>query len=533
MADKPQLGSRRETNEQGYLSSSQTPISQAAESRAPSCIVPKHERIRQALLDLLPSQKDTDLIREESNSWLLIHALTAQADDALVMSTFDISLLQKAGPIRIARTLLYIAVCLQQLDGSLDQSRLNIPPSLEVRMERIITTVQSLVTSDDELVSCIEGLECLVLQGLFHINAGNPRRAWLLFRRALATGQLMGIHRDKTPSVPNDVAEMDMWYKIVTGDRYLCLILGLPAGSADPSFGPEETFENTSVRKHILFKRKLSNVARRVIERNQIDNTHAYAITQEIDEKLDSLATDVGPEYWHFPKYIARDKTLEAAISFENIMTQIWYFQLEALLHLPFMLRASIERRYDYSKFACLKASREILYRFLVLRGEDGKRIFCCNVVDFGALTATVTLFLGLLEADTSNNEAQRRSDRALIHTVLAAMEDVSQTRKDPIIKQSANVIKALLAFDATPSSSDVTLSRPSSHTTPNFKLTIPYFGTISIVRPQIQQPTPQITPEGSRTTTSNTGYCAKVRNSELEIRGCMRARPAQGDIRR
>lgn len=372
-------------------------------------------------------------------------------------------------------------------------------------MERIITTVQSLVTSDDELVSCIEGLECLVLQGLFHINAGNPRRAWLLFRRALATGQLMGIHRDKTPSVPNDVAEMDMWYKIVTGDRYLCLILGLPAGSADPSFGPEETFENTSVRKHILFKRKLSNVARRVIERNQIDNTHAYAITQEIDEKLDSLATDVGPEYWHLPKYIARDKTLEAAISFENIMTQIWYFQLEALLHLPFMLRASIERRYDYSKFACLKASREILYRFLVLRGEDGKRIFCCNVVDFGALTATVTLFLGLLEADTSNNEAQRRSDRALIHTVLAAMEDVSQTRKDPIIKQSANVIKALLAFDATPSSSDVTLSRPSSHTTPNFKLTIPYFGTISIVRPQIQQPTPQITPEGSRTTTSNT----------------------------
>jgi hypothetical protein len=64
-------------------------------------------------------------------------------------------------------------------------------------------------------------------------------------------------------------------------------------------------------------------------------------------------------------------------------MTQIWYFQLESLLHLPFMLRASTERRYEYSKFTCLKASREVIDRYILLRGAK-HNLFCCNVVDFG-----------------------------------------------------------------------------------------------------------------------------------------------------
>jgi hypothetical protein len=85
----------------------------------------------------------------------------------------------KLHPTSIARSILYIAVCVQQLDPNFDTARLHLLPSVDARIDKYMTTVQSLITSDDDMVSTPEGLECLVLQGLFHINAGNPRRAWL------------------------------------------------------------------------------------------------------------------------------------------------------------------------------------------------------------------------------------------------------------------------------------------------------------------------------------------------------------------
>ncbi|KUJ18076.1 uncharacterized protein LY89DRAFT_696498 [Mollisia scopiformis] len=339
-------------------------------------------------------------------------------------------------------------------------------------MDKCVNVVQALITSDDELVSTVIGLECLVLQGIFHINAGNPRRAWLTFRRALSIGQLMGINKREC-SIKGGP---DMWYQIVQADRYLALLLGLPAGSEDVSFSAEETFENPDVDKERLFLRKLCNLSGRIIERNQSENSNAYANTQEIDEALEKLAKSVPPEYWDIPDVIPNDHSKQAAMIFDRVMTQIWFFQIEALTHLPFMLRASNERRFDYSKFSCLKASREMMARYLALRKAESKS-FCCKVVDFGALTACVTLFLGLLDpvsgTESHSERQQRENDKALVQTVLESMEELAERGKDIVATQSVNVIKSLLAVDDA-----------SGTNTGNLKLTIPYFGTISIVRP-------------------------------------------------
>jgi len=125
----------------------------------------------------------------------------------------------KRHPTSIARSMLYIAVCVQQLDPNFDISRLHLLPSVDARIDKYMTTVQSLITSDDDMISSPEGLECLVLQGLFHINAGNPRRAWLTLRRAINLGQLMGIHRKKGASAISGGRQM--WFQAVQADRYL------------------------------------------------------------------------------------------------------------------------------------------------------------------------------------------------------------------------------------------------------------------------------------------------------------------------
>jgi uncharacterized protein YecA (UPF0149 family) len=302
------------------------------------------------------------------------------------------------------------------------------------------------------------------------MNGGNPRRAWLSFRRALNIAQLMGLNK-KSTSV---LGGREMWFQIVQADRYLALLLGLPCGCADDAFGPEETFRNPEMDKDILFTRKLSQISGSIIERNQNENTQTYITTQEIDEKLEQLAKDMPESWWEVPGYIPNDRSPDAAETFDRLLYQIWYFQLEALLHLPFMLRN--ERRYDYSKFSCLKASREMMYRYLALRETDTKS-FCCKVIDFGALTATVTVLLGLLEipqaGESRDEQEQKERDRTLVRTVMNSMEELSRIGGDIVTTQCVNVIKTLLSAES-----------PAGPNGGNLRLTIPYFGTINIARP-------------------------------------------------
>lgn len=200
-------------------------------SKASSCRPSKIDRIRQTLIDTLPSQKDADLISRGSSCWLLVHTLSTSsgsgcnlygdAEISITPPIFNLAEISKKHPTIIARTVLYLAVCLQQLNPGFDRKQLHLLPSVEARVERYLTTVSGLVTSDDELVSTMVGLECLTLQGVYHINAGNPRRAWLMFRRALNIGQLMGIHRPSS-AIPNGI---EMWYQIVQADRYLVINL--------------------------------------------------------------------------------------------------------------------------------------------------------------------------------------------------------------------------------------------------------------------------------------------------------------------
>ena len=177
-------------------------------------------------------------------------------------------------------------------------------------------------------------------------------------------------------------------------------------------------------------------------------------------------------------------------------MTQIWFFQIQALVHLPFMLRAATERRYEYNKFSCLKACREVMWRYLAMRKSHNKS-FCCKTIDFGALTATVALFLGLINTTNSPivHSQQEDADRALIKMVYEVMENNAQNKTEIVSAQSATVIKSLLAVE-----------HPTNQHEGNLKLTIPYFGTISIVRPQLKPQAQLQTPPGQTSDLSGQG---------------------------
>lgn len=62
-------------------------------------------------------------------------------------------------------------------------------------MERLSDLAIRLVTTNDELLGSIEGLECVMIESVFQANIGNLRRSWMAARRALNVAQLMGLNR--------------------------------------------------------------------------------------------------------------------------------------------------------------------------------------------------------------------------------------------------------------------------------------------------------------------------------------------------
>ncbi|CAJ2503607.1 Uu.00g110010.m01.CDS01 [Anthostomella pinea] len=79
----------------------------------------------------------------------------------------------------------------------------------------------------------IDNLTCIMLEGEYKINCGNPRRAWADYRRAITVAHLTGFHRSPMPQLKRINPGLDenpafVWFRINYMNRYLRLSLGLP-----------------------------------------------------------------------------------------------------------------------------------------------------------------------------------------------------------------------------------------------------------------------------------------------------------------
>lgn len=182
------------------------------------------ERLQQQLAAMLPCQEDVDFLLGMSHGWWLIqrHMMPQllKPPEHDTENPFDVSAVSRSNPMVIARLLLCVAICIQQLPPKADLRRLRTTVPVGEMMENNITFITTTVTSDDEMTGSIEGVECLALQGMYQTNAGSLRRSWLTFRRAINVAQLMGLHRvcSKTPQAVPDWKEARryyIWYQIM------------------------------------------------------------------------------------------------------------------------------------------------------------------------------------------------------------------------------------------------------------------------------------------------------------------------------
>ena len=141
----------------------------------------KLDMLRRTLVAILPSQHDIDLFLNVEGWWLIRRHVLPQVvkygasalricqlltpfcsmPDHDFSKPFSVQVVSQSHPIVISRLLLVVALCIQQLPYDYDRSRLQLVDSLKGRKEKIINTIAN-VTSDDELIGSLEGIECLM-----------------------------------------------------------------------------------------------------------------------------------------------------------------------------------------------------------------------------------------------------------------------------------------------------------------------------------------------------------------------------------
>ncbi|KAL4985703.1 hypothetical protein BDW68DRAFT_179469 [Aspergillus falconensis] len=408
-------------------------------------------------------------------------------------------------PVLIARHMLYIATFLQHLHPNSLGPIIGLPESLPTLMKRLAGTAINLVTTNDEFFGSIEGLECVMMESMYYHNSGNLRRSWIANRRAMVIAQLMNLHQSESRAKykvldPKTRAHPQfMWFRIVSLDRNLCLMLGLTQGSFDQSMATGTAFRDDIPMGRL--ERMHCTLASRILERNESDPCpNDFALTQHLDLELQRAGRSMPSKWWLMPNLDrVTDDPQALFLDMGRLFNQLYHYNLLNQLHLPYMLRSSPERKYEYSRMTCVNASREVLSRFIMFRGYN-RNNFCCRTVDFFALMAAITLLLAHLDShrfsQTSNLLAhQYLNDRAMIEQAQANMEQISRANGDTLSAQSADLLHKLLAIDSETadgvSMESVSVEAPESavlqSSTENnngvVRVQIPYFGIVRIAR--------------------------------------------------
>ena len=158
--------------------------------------------LSQELLDAFPSQKDVNVLCKydlKATYFLfqLFARLTVPEAEAVALVN-DLALIPgpSTHPVLLARRMLMLALLPPHV---LPEHNSGLSEPSAVVAKRLADTAIRLVTSNDQLVGCTEVLQCIVLEGMYHSNHGNLRLAWLAFKRAIVTAQLMRMDRPHPP----------------------------------------------------------------------------------------------------------------------------------------------------------------------------------------------------------------------------------------------------------------------------------------------------------------------------------------------
>lgn len=405
-------------------------------------------------------------------------------------------------PVVIAQQMLFLANISQHADSRMLAKFKHLSEEPRALMARLANAAIDVVNSNDQMLGTAEGMECLVLESLYQANAGNLRLSWLASRRLIGLCQVIGIHRRPHRALvikslrANCVLDPRfVWYRVLYVDRFLSLMLGLPAASLDTSMVSEPALGQDTLMGQL--ERRHCVAAGRILDRNDRDpSADDFALTQSIDMELQRAAGLMPSRWWLEPdlKAVIDDKQLFRESL--RLVNQIYHFYLLHQLHQPYMLLHTSstvdQRQYDYSCNTCMSASRDILSRCLMFQTHGGIP-HSTGTVKLLALMASLTLLLTHLNYRRNSSPGgvlahQRLSDRALMEQALENMERGASGDSIEASSKGSKMLRQLLAINTDPAAagggnSAEESSDGGSENAETLRMFVPYFGVVIVSR--------------------------------------------------
>ncbi|KAJ4367258.1 hypothetical protein N0V83_006839 [Neocucurbitaria cava] len=339
-------------------------------------------------------------------------------------------------PVLFARKLLILGSLLQ---GALSSS--HIPETQRQHYEGIMSdavgTAVRLVTTNDDLITYVEGIECIMMEAMIHNYASRLHQTWRTLRRATTVAQILGLHRNSElpstrfldPKTRTDFDAENICFHLVSMDRYTSMVLGLPHSSGLP-------YASTMVQLAAFqplerMARLQCNIAARILSRDTEDHTSMH----DIDVLLLHAAAEMPHQWWLVPDLdYLRSHEPDPTKTIARFNYQFSHYHLLLRLHLPYLLRSSSHTDHTPSKITALTASREILARFIAFRTWNSGQSYCRGM-DFLAFVATIVLCVAHIDSQSiPETPAQctniglilahsRSSDRAVMERSLEILQ--------------------------------------------------------------------------------------------------------------
>ncbi|KAJ5722397.1 hypothetical protein N7488_000432 [Penicillium malachiteum] len=421
-----------------------------------------------------------------------------------------------AHPVLIAKYMLHIATALQHLHPDFASDMDGLSESPRAMMRRLAGVAMHIVTTNDDLISCVEGLDCLLVESWHHTNDGNLRKGLITVRRAITIAQLMGFHRPgkahcKIVHRQTRVYPEFIWFRINSLERYLCLMLGLPQSTLDHSMASERMLSGDTPMGRL--DRIHCVITSRILERNEsTPDLQDFSLTLELDEELQKASKGLPAKWWLNPNLATVSDQPEALFwDMRRLFHHLFHYNLLIQLHLPYMLHClSSGQRYEYPQITCVNSAREVLSRFIMFHSFN-RIAFSCRTIEFMGLMAAITLLIAHIDgnqrwvssqylprpqnpaAPTGNLLAhQRPGDRALIENVQDILNQVTRLEDDTMSVQISTILQRLMDIEAEvveepmENIGQTTVTIDGSGNTESqdpVRLSIPYFGAISIAR--------------------------------------------------
>lgn len=382
-------------------------------------------------------------------------------------------------PVAVATGLICIVMSLQQIRVGIDDHELRLSSTPSQLVYNITVAVDQVILLKESYTHSMMGVQLLILKAKQHADSNQLRKSWLRIRQAIQTAQNIDLAKPMPGMSSAEVLGRQRFMgSMFETDRFMSLLLGLPYAFDDnftDRLATEVIGDHPDINARARALRRITAIASgHVNDRNASTDPASIAGTNSIQQILTAAADSLPFSWWNIQNNAA--DLSDPMLLHDHLMTQLWFYQTQALLQLPLMLKAALDPSFESSRINCLNSCRSIITIFNILRSSPVLSAYTCKCEDFQGLLGAIILLVGLLHYAAEGSEPSESSfeaDLDLIEVTKETFRYARQQQGGNIAKQGLHVLDTLSTFLEGPEA--------GNEAPRNATLFVPYFGTISI----------------------------------------------------